>query len=345
MSLSKNKDSKAGDEGRLVVHLNYLDTEAFTAKDSRGLPIKPGEYYGYIPSGKESSCGTLMSESNGAKATRKVVIQDVRALKHPDIPRLDTTGFELFMDNLGSLAGSVYDTSTNSEAYVMEMEKFLKVSVETRLRVKVKMVAIFDLQKRNIGSLNRLSTFDIMGLDQPLSYIHTDYNNMSGVERLRQLATASQNADFLAPVNFQPLQSRFRKEGDLEDYMNRKCRFLIVNIWRNGDSSGLPISRDPLAVCDPRTVPKESLVEYEVRCPEGLSLYDYHISGGKGDIDCASHGWYFYSKMKLDECLMWISHDSFGEFSSVPHTAFALPNQGLVGIRKSIETRAFVFLD
>ena len=100
-SLSKNKDSKAGEDGRLVVHSNYLDTEALTGKDSRGLPIKLGEHSGYIPSGRESSCDTLMSETNGAKATRKVVIQDVRALKHPGIPRLDTTGFELFMDNLG----------------------------------------------------------------------------------------------------------------------------------------------------------------------------------------------------------------------------------------------------
>ena len=143
---------------------------------------------------------------------------------------------------------------------------------------------------------------------------------------------------------FEPLQNRFQNEEELKEYTNKKRRFLIVNLWRNANPNGLDISRDPIAVCNPHTIAKESYVSYEIRCAGGLSLYEYHISGGKGDADCMSHEWYFYSNMTVDENLMWISHDSEGDFLSVPHTAFTLPNSG-PNERKSIEARAFVFLD
>ena len=47
--------------------------------------------------------------------------------------------------------------------------------------------------------------------------------------------------------------------------------------------------------------------------------------------------------MSVDECLMWISHDSGRKLLSVPHTSFNVQENS--GQRKSIEARPLVFLD
>ena len=318
-----------------LVDLNYIDTSVFTTAEPNSVLLKPGEYFGYEPSGENDR---LLSELTGAKARRKVTIRDARSLKLLDVPRLNKCGFELFTDNLGGLASNLYKASDlnleNSGKYVDQIEDLIKSSIETNLKINAKVVAVFDLAKRSSGTSKDQA--------KPLSFIHSDYTNTSGVQRLEQQAFS--NKDTLAPVSFIPLQSRFQNLDELKKYTSRKSRFLIVNVWRNADPSGSPILQHPLAVCDPRTVLKESLVSYEIRCPRGLSLYEYHISGGKGDEDCKNHEWYFYSRMSINECLMWISHDSYGIFQSVPHTSFTLPNN-MKSERKSIEARAFVFLD
>ena len=318
---------------QFMVCLNYLDTDVFTEADKGEVQLKPGEYFGYEPSGEADR---LLSEWTGAKAVRNVMIRDVRFLPPFDTPQLKTSGFELVTDNLGALGCTLYNAPDlsleNSGRYVDELESMIKNQIETRLEFKVKIVSVFDLAKRRSGSSNNE--------ELPLSFIHSDYTSKSGVERLKQQAFSS--ADTLAPVVFKPLQNRFQNSEKLIQYIKRNSRFLIINVWRNADHSERPIAQDPIAVCDPSTVPKESFVNYEIRCPGGLSLYEYHISGGNND--CKSHKWYFYSRMTVDESLMWISHDSNGEYSSVPHTAFTIPNN-VAGERKSIEARAFVFLE
>ena len=320
----------------ITADLNYLDTEFFTTKnrDSK-VQYKPGEYYGYEPSEENDK---LISELTGANAARNVIIRDVRCLSLYEQPRMDEHGFELISDDLGSIACNLYNafdlTIEHSQPYVNEIEKMVTSIVEKRLTLKVKLVSVFDLAKRKSKSSD--------SNEIPLSFIHSDYTRSSGVERLQQQVIS--NKDSLAPVSFKPLRNRFENEEELENYTNGKCRFLIVNLWRNADPNKFPISQDPLAVCDPRSIPNESLVNYEIRCSDGLSLYEYHVSGGKSDNDCKHHKWYYYSGMTVDECLIWISYDKDGTFSSVPHTAFSLP-QNESRERKSIEARAFVFLE
>ena len=60
----------------IVAHLNYLDTEVFTARrDKSIIQYKPGEYYECEPLEENDK---LISELTGAKATRKVIIRDGR---------------------------------------------------------------------------------------------------------------------------------------------------------------------------------------------------------------------------------------------------------------------------
>ena len=319
----------------LMVCLNYLDMDVFTKTDAGEIELKPGEYFDYEPSGESDK---LLSEWTGAKAERNVIIRDARFLSELATPYLKTSGFELVTDNLGTLGCTLYNASDlslkNSGRYVDELESMIKNRIEIRLNLKVKIVSVFDLAKRRSGTSNNK--------ELPLSFIHSDYTSKSGVERLEQQAFSSK--DTLAPVEFKPLLNQFQHTNELIQYIKRSSRFLIINVWRNADHIDRPIAQDPIAVCDPRTVPKESFVNYEIRCPDGLSLYEYHISGGKADNDCKRHKWYFYSRMTVDESLMWISYDSKEEYSSVPHTAFTIPNQ-IAGERKSIEARAFVFLE
>ena len=319
----------------ITANLNYLDTNYFSAKnDHLKVQYKPGEYYGYEPSNEND---ILISELTGANATRTVKIREARSLSYCEQPRLDEHGFELIFDGLGSKACDLYNASDlsieHSESYVSGIEKLIMNVIEERLKLRVKLVSVFDLAKRKSGSSNSNET--------PLSFIHSDYTVNSGVERLQQ--QISSNWDTLAPVSFMPLVNRLDNEV-LKQYTEGKGRFLIVNLWRNADPSKFPICKDPLAVCDPKSVPKESLVDYEIRSTNGLSLFEYHVSGGQSDEDCKNHKWYYYSYMKVDECLMWISFDKSGVFPSVPHTSFSLSTTESRE-RKSIEARAFVFLE
>ena len=321
---------------QITAYLNYIDTEYITSqKDDKETPCKPGEYYEYQPFGEEDK---LICECTGASATRKVVIHDGRFLTSDALPKINGHGFELISDNLGPIVSKLYDAPNlsieYSELYVNGIEKLVKDVIEKRLNLRVKFASVFDLAKRKSRSSNNNEI--------PLSFIHSDYTRSSGIERLQQQVTSIKDA--LAPVSFKPLKNRFRNGEELEKYSHGKGRFLIVNVWRNADPSCLPIVQDPLAVCDPRSVPNESLVNYEIRCSNDLSLFEYHISGGKSDDDCKNHKWYYYSNMSVNECLMWISYDKDGKFLSVPHTAFSLPTEASRE-RKSIEARLFVFLE
>ena len=314
--------------------LNYIDVNLFDSLNGEGTVYKPGEYYGFVP---DEETVKLLSECNGAPAPRKVIIQDARLINDSEKPLLSTYNFELIPDRLGVLACGLYsspDLSLGySRGYVDSIESLVKDYVQKRLCVNVRFAAVFDLAKRRSGSSNQQEV--------PLPFIHSDYTNESGVTRLQQQAFSCQDA--LAPVAFPLLQERFEDETELKEYISGKKRFLIINVWRNADPTRGHIEQDPLAVCDPRTIQKDAWVTYEIFCSKDLSLFEYHISGGDGDEDCSSHKWYYFSRMSVHECLMWISHDSGRKLLSVPHTSFKIQENS--GQRKSIEARAFVFLE
>ncbi len=128
-----------------------------------------------------------------------------------------------------------------------------------------------------------------------------------------------------------------------------KTHWGIINVWRPIHK---PITRDPLAVCDARSVPESDLVMVPAVLPsKGSGTYDNVSSGGgfetwsvKANPD---HRWYFASGMVPEEVLLIKIFDSKkdGRPRRVPHTAFVDPSTAHRDHppRESIEVRCLVF--
>ena len=120
----------------------------------------------------------------------------------------------------------------------------------------------------------------------------------------------------------------------------RKGRFLYINAWRN--ISDIPIANNHLAVCD-----ETSLVK-----PDDYIMMDYFMRGFHttqfmlSDRHSEQHRWYYFSKMKKDEVLLFKQWDSDFTLSGrlCFHTAFSDPNAPKDSpARESIEVRAMAY--
>ena len=91
----------------------------------------------------------------------------------------------------------------------------------------------------------------------------------------------------------------------------QNSRWSIANVWR----SIKPIAKNPLTVCDARSVPDEDLIpNITIIPPKGSRSYD-NVSAGKGFESYMvkanpDHRWYFASAMTPEEVLRMESIDS-----------------------------------
>ena len=127
-------------------------------------------------------------------------------------------------------------------------------------------------------------------------------------------------------------------------------RWGIINLWR-------PISkikRDPLAVCDARTIDDENLLPIKILQPPKTAATQYATTtkGEYMEIYSArfSEGqqWYFVSGMDVDETLLIKCFDSTtkeGVARRCPHSAFDWRDsaESAGAARESIEIRCLVF--
>ena len=129
-----------------------------------------------------------------------------------------------------------------------------------------------------------------------------------------------------------------------------KSRWGIINVWR---PILQPVAREPLAVCDDRSVPDTDLREVTAILPskgEGTGIYDSVTSGkGFGTWNLAynpEHKWYYASRMRPDEVLCVKCFDSKldGRARRSPHSAFQIEGQDEgAPARESIEVRCLFF--
>jgi hypothetical protein len=142
--------------------------------------------------------------------------------------------------------------------------------------------------------------------------VHNDYTERSAPQRVR---------DFLP-------------EEEAEVALNR--RFAIIQTWRSIAPS---VERDPLALCDGRTIPEEGFIRYERRY-RSRTGETYHISYNP------AHRWFWFPRMTRNEALVFkvFDTDASEGVRFTAHTAFDSPNTPLdAAIRESIEMRALVF--
>jgi hypothetical protein len=148
----------------------------------------------------------------------------------------------------------------------------------------------------------------------PVRSVHNDYTDKSGLQRVRDL--------------LEPDEANAALKG----------RFAIVQVWR-------PITevllRDPLAICDARTLPKEGFIVVERHYPHRIGE-TYHITYNP------ALEWYYFPEIKRTEALIFRVFDSDldSPVRYTAHSAFEDPTGPANALpRQSIEARALVFFD
>lgn len=120
-------------------------------------------------------------------------------------------------------------------------------------------------------------------------------------------------------------------------------RHVVLSIWRPIKT----VKRDPLGVCDARTVVDGDLVPLRRVYPDGKEgeniVVKAHGSGEEAG-EC-KHKWYWLSNQRPDEVLMikiFDSEDAEGRVTRTPHASFEIECDEGEPPRESIEMRAVI---
>jgi hypothetical protein len=121
-------------------------------------------------------------------------------------------------------------------------------------------------------------------------------------------------------------------------------RVIAINFWRPLFDTP---EREPLAVCDARTVAADDLMELRL-FGYGHEGYSWHEIGIDVFEVAASpdQRWYYYSDMTPDEVLLMKSYDSLGVIGrGCPHASFTNPSASpALPFRRSIELRVLCYV-
>jgi hypothetical protein len=146
---------------------------------------------------------------------------------------------------------------------------------------------------------------------EPVKSVHNDYTVWSGPQRVRDIL----------PDEAEALIAR---------------RFAIIQVWR---AIGAPIERNPLAMCDARSIAPDDFIAAERRFPDRVGeIYVYAHNPG--------HRWTYFPRMRRDEALVFKVYESEtdGRARWTAHTSFDDPTtRPDAPPRESIEIRAFAF--
>lgn len=214
---------------------------------------------------------------------------------------LDGHGFRLVTHR--TRVGDFSERRALDSVYTAEIERLIaEVAGAQR-------VVVFDHTLRSSDAAEQ----EALRRREPLNVAHNDYTERSGPTRLR-LALPEEAEQLL-------------------DH-----RFAIIQVWRATDG---PIERDPLALCDPRTVRVEDLLPAERRHRERVGEI-YQL------IFHPAQRWSWFPRMTRDEALLFKVYDSAtdGRARFVPHASFSAPTTPPeAGPRRSIESRALALFE
>jgi hypothetical protein len=101
------------------------------------------------------------------------------------------------------------------------------------------------------------------------------------------------------------------------------------------------LEKDPLALCDARSVVNSDLIIAERRYPDRVGQ-TYQVKYNK------NHEWFYFPQMTRNEAIIFKVYDSEkdGRARFTPHTSFEDPTTPENSLpRESIEVRSLVFFD
>jgi len=146
----------------------------------------------------------------------------------------------------------------------------------------------------------------------PVQSVHNDYTEKSALRRLRDIV------------------------GDAEAERRCRRRWAIVQVWRPIRGTVL---RDPLGICDGRSIPQQGFVLVQRRYKDRTGEV-YQIAHHP------AHQWFYFPLMQRNEALVFKVFDSDAGKPSrfTAHSAFDDPTSSPnAPPRESIETRTFAF--
>ncbi len=247
-------------------------------------------YYMYPPPAGEPSRNTVGDR-------RTVKIENGRELSPR--PSLDVAGVELVPHV--TAVDDLFDADAVRAGYYPEMEQLV---AEATGAVRV---LAFD---HNVRS-GPMAESGERGAQAPVRFVHNDYTEDSGPQRVR---------DLLDPDE---AEARLRH------------RVAVINVWKPMHG---PVLEAPLAVCDARTIAMSDFVRTDLRYRDRTGeIYGMRWS--------AEHRWIYFPQMRADEAMLLKCYDSDASLACfTAHTAFDDPaTPAGAPARESIEVRTLAF--
>lgn len=215
---------------------------------------------------------------------------------------LDTHGF-VFADHVTQMKDFT-DEGERQRVYDAEVQALIKkYSGATAVHVFDHTLRVSDeaLQKK-------------MNARPTVKGVHNDYTEGSAPVRLREVL------------------------GDAEAERRLNKRWAIIQVWRPIRGNVL---RDPLGICDGRSIPRQGFIRVERR-------YKYRTGEVYHIAHHPAHVWFYFPEMTRNEALVFKVFDSDASKPSrfTAHSAFDDPSTPAgAPSRESIETRCFAFFD
>ena len=213
---------------------------------------------------------------------------------------IDREGFEFITHD--TKVRDFYDRDEVERVYYPEVVELFKS------RYGASRVLIFDHTVRNGDEGEQ----DRRKVREPVRMTHNDYTDWSGPQRVRDLLPADEAESLL------------------------KNRLAVIQMWRPINTT---VERDPLAICDARSLAPEDLIAADRKYPDRVGEI-YQVSHNP------NHVWFYFPKMRRDEALVFKCYDSKrdGRARFTAHTGFEDPTSPPnAPPRESIEIRALVF--
>lgn len=213
---------------------------------------------------------------------------------------LDREGF-LLTDHETKVS-DFYDEEEVRSVYYPEAERLVKELTGASH------ILIFDHTLRSGDE----TTQETKQVREPVKLVHNDYTEWSGPQRVRDLLPAEEAKVLL------------------------RRRFAIVQMWRPIQA---PVQREPLAICDARSLALKDLIAAERRHPNRVGEI-YHIAFNP------NHRWFYFPNMQRNEALVFKTYDSekVGRSRFCAHASFEDPTSPSdAPPRESIEVRALAF--
>jgi len=265
---------------RVEATLNYLAP----------MEQKP-EYYLYKPPPE-------IERHTPASLPKTVPILDARTLNGG--VTLDREGAAIVPHQ--SAVANFYDEEEVHSVYYREVERLVG-AVTGASRVHV-----FD---HNLRCSARAEAKEA-GISMPVRFVHNDYTEKSGPQRVRDLV------------------------GGEEAERRLERRFAVINVWR---SIGPPIEDTPLGICDAQTIATEDCVATDLKYRDRTGeIYSFRYN--------PEHRWLYFPRMQGNEAMLLKCFDSDRSISGrfTAHSAFdnpAVPED--CPARESIEVRTLAF--